>query len=225
MINFATQLPAVVRCLPFVVFILALALRGALAGHTDTRWLYPLQAGASALALAALWHHYGELRSHARAAARPMHGLLSVGTGLVVFALWINLTDPWMRLGEPVASFVPVDLDGSLQWGLVALRLGGTVLVVPLIEELFWRSFLMRWIDRREFLALAPRHTSRFAWIASSAVFALAHDLWLAGLLAGLAFGALYRRTGQIWHAITAHAVANLALAVWVVHQRAWGFW
>ena len=217
--------PAFVRSLPFVLFIVALAVRGAVDGHTDTRWLYPLQAGASAIALALLWKHYSELRHDRRAAIRPAQWLMSVGVGLLVFVLWIVLTEPWMRMGEPVAAFVPVDADGRLQWGLIALRGCGAVLVVPLIEELFWRSFLMRWIDNRDFLALAPQQTSLYALLVSSAVFALGHDLWLAGLLAGLAFGALYRHTGRIWHAVAAHAVANLALAVWVVQQRAWGFW
>jgi CAAX prenyl protease-like protein len=225
MTKLSTQLPALVRCLPFVIFITALALRGALDGHTDTRWLYPLQAGASALALAVLWQHYSELRADRRAAVKFIHALLSFGVGLLVFVLWIFLTEPWMRMGAPVAGFVPEQADGSLQWGLIALRLGGAVLVVPLMEELFWRSFLMRWIDKRDFLALSPRQVSLFALVASSAVFALAHDLWLAGLLAGLAFGALYRYTGQIWHAVVAHLVANLALGLWVIHQRAWGFW
>lgn len=221
--------PSLVRCLPFVVFMAALALRGALdggpAGGWDTRWLYALQAGAGALALALLWRHYGELRRLRRVGARPLQALLSVAVGLAVALLWVTLTAPWMRVGEPVAAFVPLAEDGSLHAGLIALRLAGAVLVVPVMEELFWRSFLMRWVDRRDFLALAPQRTSVFAWVASSAVFAMAHDLWLAGLIAGLAFGALYRRTGQIWHAILAHAVANAALGAWVVGARAWGFW
>ncbi|MEO8152739.1 MAG: CAAX prenyl protease-related protein [Rhizobacter sp.] len=225
MTKLSSQLPAIARCLPFCIFITALAIRGALDGHTDTRWLYPLQAGASALALVVLWHHYGELRDDRRAAVRFRHAALSVGVGLAVFALWVSLTEPWMRMGEPAASFVPVQADGELQWGLIGLRLAGAVLVVPLMEELFWRSFLMRWIDRRDFLSVSPRQASLYALLASSAVFALAHDLWLAGFIAGLAFGALYRYTGQIWHAVTAHLVANLALGVWVIHQRAWGFW
>ena len=226
---FQLPLPALVRCLPFVIFIAALALRGALDGRTlaafDTRWLYALQAGASALALALLWRQYGELRPLRRMAARPMHGLASVAIGLAVAVLWVTLTEPWMRVGAPVAGFVPVSGDGSLHAGLIAVRLEGAVLVVPVMEELFWRSFLMRWVDRRDFLALSPRQVSHFAWVASSVVFAMAHDLWLAGLLAGLAFGALYRRTGQIWHAILAHAVANAALGAWVIGERAWGFW
>lgn len=219
------QPPAFVRCLPFAVFIAALALRGALDGHVDTRWLYAVQAGATALVLLRLWRHYGELRADRRAAVLSRDTLLAAGAGLAVFALWIALNEPWMRLGEPAAAFVPVGPDAELLWGQIALRTAGAVLVVPVMEELFWRSFLMRWIDRRDFLAWPPQQASLYALVASSAVFALAHTQWLAGLIAGMAFGALYRRSGQIWHAIVAHAVANLALAAWVVHQRAWGFW
>jgi len=93
------------------------------------------------------------------------------------------------------------------------------------MEELFWRSFLMRWIDRRNFLSLKPASVSWFAVLASSAVFALAHELWVAGLLAGLMYAQIYRRLQNLWYPILAHATTNLALAAWVVHQRAWGFW
>lgn len=219
--------PAVARCLPFAAFMALLALRSLLEDHAvlDTRWFYAVQAGVAALGLAWLWQRYGELH-RVQAALRPAGPLLlSVGAGVVVFVLWVQLTAPWMRLGEPVTTFVPVEPDGQLQWQLILLRCAGAVLVVPLIEELFWRSFLMRWLDRRDFLAQRPQATSAFALLASSAVFALGHDLWLAGLIAGIVFGALYRHTGQIWHAVLAHAIANAALAAWVVARRDWGFW
>lgn len=217
--------PALLRCLPFALFIGLLALRGAVEGHVDTRWLYGLQAGVAAVVVAFLFRHYAELHDPWASGRSWPPALLAVLSGLAVATLWVLLDEPWMRLGEPITSFVPLDAAGQLDWPLIAVRLAGAVLVVPLIEELFWRSFLMRWIDRRQFLTLAPRATSRFALVASSAVFALGHDLWLAGLIAGLVFGALYRHTGQLWHAVLSHAVANLALGLWVVHQRAWSFW
>ena len=34
---------------------------------------------------------------------------------------------------------------------LVAVRWIGATLVVPVMEELFWRSFLMRWFQRTQF--------------------------------------------------------------------------
>ena len=221
--------PAVARCLPFGVFMVLLALRSLLDEEATAalRWLYAVQAGAAAGALAWLWRHYSELeRVRVRAAPRSFLTTgLAVAVGLAVFGLWIQLTAPWMRLGEPSTTFVPVDAAGQLQWPLILVRCAGAVLVVPLIEELFWRSFLMRWLDRRDFLAQPPQATSAYALIVSSAVFALGHDLWLAAFIAGLCFGLLYRSTGRLWHAVLAHAVANAALAAWVIGQRDWAFW
>ena len=99
------------------------------------------------------------------------------------------------------------------------------MLVVPVMEELFWRSFLLRWLERRSFLEVSPARTGRFALLASSGVFALAHDLWLAGFLAGLVYTLLYRRLGNLWYCVIAHATTNLLLAAWVVATRSWEYW
>jgi CAAX prenyl protease-like protein len=103
--------------------------------------------------------------------------------------------------------------------------MAGAVLVVPIMEELFWRSFLMRWIDRHDFLRLEPGQVTGYALAVSAAVFALAHTLWFAGLVAGLAYGWLYRRTGSLWMPVAAHALTNGLLALYVVERRAWSFW
>jgi CAAX prenyl protease-like protein len=217
---------ALARALPFALFIAALAVRGAIGPDVgapfDTRWLYATQVLFASAALFWYWRRYGELRHRA---ARLDHGLMACLAGVAVFALWISLTAPWMRLSEPVASFVPTTTEGTLRWDLVALRAAGAVIVVPLMEELFWRSFLMRWIDKREFVSLSPHKISGFALVASSAVFALAHDLWLAGFIAGLVYGTLYRLTANLWYPIGAHALTNLLLAAWVLHGEHWSFW
>jgi CAAX prenyl protease-like protein len=151
--------------------------------------------------------------------------LLSVLAGSAVFLLWITPLPNWTHLGVPVASFVPTDNTGALRWDLIAVRTFGAVLVVPVMEELFWRSFLMRWIDKRNFLSQAPRAASLMAMVASSAVFALAHDLWLCAFCAGLIYAQIYRRTENIWYSVLAHAATNLLLAIWVVSWSAWSYW
>jgi CAAX prenyl protease-like protein len=93
------------------------------------------------------------------------------------------------------------------------------------MEELFWRSFLMRWIERAQFEAVLPQRVGLKAVVLSTFVFMLAHTLWLAAILAGLAYAWLYVRTGKLWVPIVAHAVTNGALGVWVVATRSWGFW
>lgn len=223
--------PALVRCLPFVVFMALLTLRahggdigGALA-LADMRWMYAWQAGAAAVVLMLWWNRYGELRDGAAVWRRPGGLLAALGVGLLIFGLWVLPDWPWMRQGGSAVGFVPLDAAGQPVWALVALRAAGAVVVVPVMEELFWRSFLMRWLDRRDFLELPPGEASPRALWLSSAVFAMAHDQWLVALLAGLAFGELYRRTGQIWLAVAAHAVANAALAAYVVSTGSWSYW
>jgi CAAX prenyl protease-like protein len=220
--------PIVPRALPFALFMAALALRGLVTGADsglgsfDTRWFYGAQIAVSLVPIVFWWRVYGELRNAPRSATSLV---VCVAAGLGVFFLWIAPMPGWMHLGAPVASFVPADADGALRWDLIAMRALGAVLVVPLMEELFWRSFLMRWIDRRDFLSLAPAAVSWVGVIASSVVFGLEHDLWLGGLAAGLVYAQLYRRLGNLWYAILAHATTNLALAAWVIHQRNWAYW
>lgn len=220
------RLVAVARVLPFALFIAVLALRGMVdtsaSGSFDARWLYALQAGLAAAALVVFMRAYDEL-------VVPPRGLFAwtttVVVGVAIFALWVVPLPDWTRIGTPVANFVPVNEDGGLDLGLIAIRFFGAVLVVPLMEELFWRSYVMRSLEHRDVLAVDPRRVRVFAIVASSAVFALAHDAWFAGVVAGLAYAALYVRTGNLWFPIVAHALTNALLGVWVVQHRAWAYW
>jgi CAAX prenyl protease-like protein len=218
-----------IRVIPFVLFMVLLALRGQLptdGGALDPRWVYGVSVLAVGGALAFFWRRYGEL-------ARPAHAprlswrqaVLAVLVGLLVFELWIELTEPWMMLGRPSASFRPVDAEGQLQWGLIAVRWVGAALLVPVMEELFWRSFLMRWVDKPEFESLDPGSVSPKAIALSTLVFMLAHTQWLAAIVAGLAYAWLYRATRNLWVPILAHAVTNGVLGVWVVFYGNWAFW
>jgi uncharacterized protein len=105
------------------------------------------------------------------------------------------------------------------------VRLAGAALLVPLLEELFWRSFLMRWVQQPVFESLAPARVGLRAVVITTFLFMLAHTLWLAAILAGLAYAWLYIRTGRLWTAVIAHAVTNGALGAWVVMTGNWQFW
>jgi CAAX prenyl protease-like protein len=160
-----------------------------------------------------------------RRAGRADEAALAVAIGVVVFLLWINLDAPWMRLSEATAGFRPVDGDGQLIWPLIVVRWLGAALLVPVMEELFWRSFLMRWIQTSTFEALPPQQVGIKAIMLSTFVFMLAHTLWLGAIVAGLAYAWLYKRTGKLWVPVIAHAVTNGVLGVWVVFSGNWGFW
>ena len=219
------------RVIPFVLFMAFLALRGQLTPTSpdaepaafDGRWVYGLTVLVVGASLVLLRKRYTELG--AGSGLTWQHALLSIVVGLVVFKLWISLTEPWMMLGEPAAGFRPVNPDGELMWGLIVVRWVGAALLVPVMEELFWRSFLMRWIDNPDFQKVSPRTVSFKALALSTLAFATAHTLWLAAIVAGLAYAWLYQRTGKLWAPIVAHAVTNGVLGVWVVITGNWVFW
>ncbi len=216
---------ALARIVPFALFMLLLALRGALPEQPnfDTRWIYGLSVLLVGGALAWYWRDYGELVRQNWPEPREL--ALAVGVGLGVFALWIQLDAPWMQLAPPTASFVPLDASGALIWPLVILRWVGAALLVPVMEELFWRSFLMRWIAHPQFERVDPRQAGLRAIVISTFVFMLAHTLWLAAIVAGLAYAWLYVRSGKLWTAVIAHAVTNGALGLWVIRTGRWEFW
>ena len=216
---------AIVRIAPFALFMILLAVRGSLPDDwgLDARWVYGLSTLLVGALLCFYWSEYGELaRQNAPTAGET---LLAVVVGLVVFGLWIALDAPWMKLGEPTASFVPMDAAGGLRWDLIAIRWVGAALLVPVMEELFWRSFLMRWVENATFEAVDPKRVGIKAIVLSTFVFMLAHTLWLAAIVAGLAYAWLYRRSGKLWLAVIAHGVTNGVLGVWVVMTGNWAFW
>jgi CAAX prenyl protease-like protein len=215
------------RIVPFAAFMALLAIRGAVpedgSWGLDPRWIYAVTVVVVGALLMVFWRGYGELARQTWPTARE--GLLAVAVGLLVFVLWIQLDADWMTLGEPSASFRPIDATGAIDWPLVLIRIAGAALVVPLMEELFWRSFLMRWIQEPVFEGVEPRRVGLKAIVLSTFVFTLAHTLWLAAVVAGLAYAWLYVRTGKLWVAVIAHAVTNGALGVWVVMTGNWQFW
>jgi uncharacterized protein len=218
------------RIIPFMAFMVLLALRGALpedgSWGIDPRWVYPITVIVVAGLLWFYRRYYIELDFRfAEHRISWSEAGLAILVGLAVFFIWIQLDQPWMRLSEPTATFRPVDAQGQLIWPLVAMRWVGAALLVPVMEELFWRSFLMRWLEQPQFIQVLPKSVGLRALLMSTFVFTLAHTLWLAAIIAGLAYAWLYIRTGKLWTAVIAHAVTNGALGIWVVLTGQWAFW
>ena len=218
---------AAARIIPFAAFMVLLVARGEVPADgswgIDPRWIYGVTVLVVGGLLAWFWREYGELVAQTRPSLSET--AIGVGVGIVVFGLWIHLDAPWMTIGSPSASFLPLDARGQLVWPLVAVRWIGAALIVPVMEELFWRSFLMRWIQSPQFESVVPQRVALKAVLLSTFVFTLAHTLWLAAIIAGLAYAWLYVRTGKLWVPVIAHAVTNGALGVWVVMTGNWAFW
>lgn len=212
------------RILPFGAYVFFIVLGDALerlgVGRAELRWLYPVQVGAVLALLAAFWHGYEELH---RCALSWTQALVAIVAGVVVLVLWVNLDAPWMTIGS-APGYGP-RTNGEIDWLLVAIRIAGAALVVPVMEELFWRSFLMRWVERSDFLLIDPARIGIKAFVIPCLLFGFEHTLWLAGIVAGVAYGLLYMRHRKLWSPILAHAITNGLLGVWVIYTGGWQFW
>lgn len=224
------QSAAFPRILPFALFMGFVAVSSMLpapapvpAGEFDARWVYAARAVVVGAVCLVLWSRFSELR--AGPSLRPGDVLLGVGAGVLVLAIWVHLDEGWVTF-QLSGGFDP-RMHGSeaIDWPLTALRLLGLAVVVPVIEELFWRSFLMRWLEKQDFLAVAPERVGTRALLISSVLFALEHSQWLAGLIAGVVYGWLYMRTGRLWVPVIAHAVTNAGLGAYILLTRDWRFW
>ena len=213
-----------IRILPFAAYLAFIVVGDVLERlgvRQDTlRWLYPAKIALVALLLALFWRRYQEL---SRFHLPPLRALTALGAGIVVLVLWISLDAGWMLVGSP-SGFDP-RVGGRIDWLLVAIRIAGAALVVPIMEELFWRSFLMRWVDDPDFQSVEPSQLSIKSFVITVLLFGFEHNLWLAGIVAGAAYSLLYMRHRNLWSPILAHAVTNGLLGVWVVRTGNWSYW
>jgi CAAX prenyl protease-like protein len=161
------------------------------------------------------------------------HWIGSIALGLGVFALWIApdaLIPGWrghwlfqngitgrLETSIPAAELTPL---------MLVLRTMRAALIVPVVEELFWRGWLPRWLQDTRFERIPLGTYSTFAFWVTAALFALEHGpYWEVGLLCGLLYNWWMRRTRSLGDLMVTHAVTNLALSTYVVATERWTFW
>lgn len=227
-----TKSPVLARVAPFIVFVLITACQGSF-GEIGRYWIYFAKTVVGGWMLWTVHHVVAEMRWKFTWEA--------VVTGIAVFALWVGLDsiistqqELWVKLGLSKALTTPTLPwnpflqfgDGSaLGWFFVAARILGSSNVVPPLEEVFYRSFLYRWIAKPDFESVSLGH---FAWkpfLITAVIFGFAHNEWLAGTLCAAAFQGLVCWKKRLGDAMTAHAITNFLLGGWVVWKGAWHFW
>lgn len=185
--------------------------------------LYPLKAIIVGVSLAVLWRRYDELDFQWLRHAGTL--LSAVVVGVLVFILWINMDWSFATAGTP-EGFNPRDPANPLPaWLIIAFRLIGAAVVVPIFEELFWRSFILRYLINPDFTRVPVGAFTWMSFAASSVLFGLEHHLWLAGIMAGVFYNALLYRTKSLAACILAHGVTNLLLGLYVLKTGNWQFW
>ncbi len=219
MLNRVRSSPILARVTPFAAFVLLTFVQG-LFGETLQYWLYALKTVAGAWLLWLVRPQVEEMRWRFSWSA--------VVVGVAVFAAWVGLDGHYPLLAQRRGTFNPVRSfggDSPLAWASIGVRLIGSSLVVPPLEEVFYRSFLYRFIIRSDFRKIPLEYFSWKAFLLAGLIFGLGHYEWLPGILCAFAYQGLVCRKKRLGDAITAHAVTNSLLGFWVVTRNAWRFW
>jgi exosortase E/protease (VPEID-CTERM system) len=151
----------------------------------------------------------------------------AVAIGVAVFCLWLAL-EPLAGVDASARGAQAAAL-GSLPPVLAAVwlvfRAIGSVFVVPFVEELAFRGYLMRLLIDEHFERVPMGSFTYFSLAVSSLVFGLMHGRWLAGTLAGLLFALAVYHRGQLSDAVVAHATANGLITAYVLGTGNWQTW
>lgn len=223
------QKPWFGRVLPFgiyMLFILAYDLiqpllpEGFISDNL-TAIIYPIKILSVTAVLIYFWKSYDELRF---AALKAVHFIGALVAGVIVFILWINMDWDFATFGEP-EGYDPRNLSENLFYGFIGTRLIGTSIVVPFFEEIFWRSFLLRWLVNQDFTAVKIGTFTWSSFLISSLLFGSEHNLWLAGIMAGVIYTLLLYWSRSIYACIISHGVTNLLLGIYVLKTGSWQFW
>ncbi|RII27463.1 MAG: CAAX prenyl protease-related protein [Geobacter sp.] len=224
---------ALYRWLPFALFMAFIGLDEVLRflGHKgwihlsprDLLYLYPVKAISVGLLLLYFRRRYEEIRPQDLAQVKNL--VLSISVGVAVFLLWINMDWSFGTHGKP-AGFDPTIMSDYLtRLILIISRVFGAAVIVPIMEELFWRSWLLRYIIDHDFSKIQIGTFTWSSFLISTILFGLEHNYIIAGIMAGVAYSLLLYRTKSLASCILSHAVTNFALAIYVLATSQWRFW
>ncbi|HKW97117.1 MAG TPA: CAAX prenyl protease-related protein [Bryobacteraceae bacterium] len=158
----------------------------------------------------------------------------SAALGLLVFVIWVapDLLWPAYRtswlfnnalVGAPKSSH---NLAVKANLMFIVFRVLASVVNVPILEELFWRGWLMRWLIAKQFWKVPLGTYVPQAFWTVAILFASEHgSYWDVGLAAGVLYNWWMVRTRSLGDCILAHAVTNACLAVYVLTRDQWQYW
>jgi uncharacterized protein len=208
---------------PFVAFVGMMAIERLI--PLPPQWLYPVRCLIVALLIGAVSWPYVTFR--------PSAPWASIAIGVMVFAIWVapdvlfGYRHHWLfenAITGTAASSLPPHLKANI--GFILLRSVSSAMLVPILEELFWRGWMMRWLIDRDFLTVPlGKYVPSAFWIVAL-LFASEHGpYWEVGLAAGIIYNWWIVRTRNLADCILAHGVTNAVLFGYVVVTGQWQYW
>jgi CAAX protease family protein len=208
---------------PFVAFVGVMAIERSIG--LPAQWLYPVRFAIVLAVILVFSRPYLNFR--------PSLPVASIAMGLAVFVIWVapdvlfGYRNTWLFnnsiTGTAVSSLSP---ELKKNTAFLALRSVSSFALVPILEELFWRGWMMRWLIDKEFLKVPLGTYARSAFWIVAALFASEHGpYWEVGLIAGIAYNWWIIRTKNLGDCILAHGVTNAVLSAYVVLTGQWQYW
>ena len=165
---------------------------------------------------------------------RVSYPLASIGVGVAVFLLWIapdalitGYRSHWLFHNSLIeSSHGSIRAAGQTDPWLLLFRSARAILIVPIVEELFWHAWLMRWLIDKDFWKVRlGAYTAQSFWIAA-VLFASEHGpYWDVGLICGVAYNLWMIRTKSVGDLILTHAITNGCLCAYVILFHKWEYW
>jgi uncharacterized protein len=214
--------PTLAYIAPFGVFVVLLAIRRWIPSETFAVLRFVLIAAALAVF------------SRRVIPWRPAFGIASILLGAAVFLVWIGPDSLWPGYRDfwlfhnSITGAAASSLDVRLKANafFIVIRVLESAILIPILEELFWRGWLMRWLIRPDFQSVPLGQYSPLSFWAVALLFASEHGAyWEVGLVAGIAYNAWIVRTRNLSDCILAHGVTNALLAAYVLLFDKWQYW
>jgi exosortase E/protease (VPEID-CTERM system) len=207
--------PSAAALAPLFSIVAVTMLTAALTVNFDI--LYPLRVLAAACVLLYFRRSYAEIHRV------PCWQAVALGAG--TFGVWMAL-EPLHPAGANTAmaeGLHQLPQAGAMAW--LAFRVLGSVITVPIAEELAFRGCLIRRLVSSDWTGVPPGHFTWLSFVVSSLLFGALHGRWLAGTLAGTVYALVLYRRGEIVDAIAAHATTNALIAGFVLATGDWTLW
>jgi len=216
--------------LPFALFMVMSAAES----WEPLKPFYPVVYTLKIAIVLAAWCYYRG-RYPAYSNNGMLWGVIAGVIGVVVWiALWslnleaaiADLLPSWLYSGERAGYDPFTEISNtSAAWAFIAIRLCGLAIVVPLMEEVFWRGFLLRYLIDDDFESVPIGQYSLLSFSAVVLLFTLAHPELLAAAVWCAGINLLLYRTKNLWACIVAHAVTNLLLGIYILATGSWSLW
>jgi uncharacterized protein len=204
---------------PFAAYMALMAVAN-LFPLSERFWMYPSQTIICGALLIWYWAVY-KLKA-------PQGTIFTLITAVLMLIIWISpqlvFRLPWRFIGFDPTAFKATP---AFYYAAVTIRFIRLAVIVPFIEEIFWRSFLLRYLVSDDFESVPPGTYTWLSFWVVTAGFCMEHKFpdWPAAILAGALFNLIYYRTRSLSSCVLAHAVANFLLGIYIMRTGQWGFW